>query len=194
MMLILSLYRMLNSSSLKQEFLKKWIMGLQRCTSSNKNMSILERKKAIKLSADLAMASARNGRTSWSRAVIANASRESDKRILAERILQGPESEILLKKVSAMSVRMRSKKIVKRSCRSVRRSVPQKALAANSIAKRLVQKRTHVLKSLVPGGEFMDEICLIEETLDYIAYLRAQVDVMRCIATAPELIIKRNSE
>lgn len=157
-------------------------------------MSILERKKAIKLSADLAMASTRNGRTSWSRAVIANASSESDKRILAEKILQGPESEILLKKVSAMSVRMRSKKIVKRSRRSVRRSVPQKALATNSIAKRLVQKRTHVLKSLVPGGEFMDEICLIEETLDYIAYLRAQVDVMRCIATAPELIIKRNSE
>ncbi|KAE8056813.1 hypothetical protein FH972_013550 [Carpinus fangiana] len=182
---------MRSSSSLKQEFLKKWIMGLQRCTSSNKNMSILERKKAIKLSADLAMAAARNGRTSWSRAVIANASRESDKRLLAEKILQGQESEILLKKVSTMSVtrnrRIRSKKILKRSRRASSRSVTQKVLAS-SIAKRLVQKRTHILKSLVPGGEFMDEISLIEETLDYIAYLRAQVDVMRCIATAPQLM------
>jgi len=166
-------------------------MGLQRCTSANKNMSILERKKAIKLSADLAMAAARNGRTSWSRAVIANATRESDKRLLAEKILQGQESEILLKKVSSMSVtrnrRIRSKKILKRSRRTSSRSVTQKVLAS-SIAKRLVQKRTHILKSLVPGGEFMDEISLIEETLDYIAYLRAQVDVMRCIATAPQLM------
>lgn len=189
---------MRNSSSVKQEFLKKWIMGLQRCTSSNKNMTVLERKKAIKLSADLAMASARNGTTSWSRALIANASRESDKRILAEKILRGPESEILLKKISNMSVRriVRSKKIVKRSHRSVivrRRVSPQKVLA-DSIAKRLVEKRTRILKSLVPGGEFMDEISLIEETLDYIAYLRAQVDVMRCIATSPQLIIKRNSQ
>jgi hypothetical protein len=188
---ILSFYRMRSSSSLKQEFLEKWIMGLQRCTSANKNMSILERKKAIKLSADLAMAAARNGRTSWSRAVIANATRESDKRLLAEKILQGQESEILLKKVSSMSVtrnrRIRSKKILKRSRRTSSRSVTQKVLAS-SIAKRLVQKRTHILKSLVPGGEFMDEISLIEETLDYIAYLRAQVDVMRCIATAPQLM------
>ncbi|XP_059461227.1 transcription factor IBH1-like 1 [Corylus avellana] len=183
---------MRSSSSLKQEFLKKWIMGLQRCTSSNKNMSILERKKAIKLSADLAMAAARNGRTSWSRAVIANAARESDKRLLAEKILQGQESEMLLKKVSNMSAVIRnrriirSKKILKRSRRRTT-SEPQKVLAS-SIAKRLVQKRTHILKSLVPGGEFMDEISLIEETLDYIAYLRAQVDVMRCIATSPHLM------
>lgn len=154
----------------------------------------MERKNAIKLSADLAMASARNGRTFWSRALIANASRDNDNRVLAQRIL-GPESERVKKFFSTSLIRsrkIRSKKILRRSCtvRRVRKSAPQKLLA-NSIAKRLVQKRTRILKSLVPGGEFMDEISLIEETLDYIAYLRAQVDVMRCIASA-ELIDRKN--
>ncbi|XP_041021893.1 transcription factor IBH1-like 1 [Juglans microcarpa x Juglans regia] len=182
---------MRNPSLLKEEFLKRWIIGLRRCTSLKKNMNILERKKVIKLSADLAMASARNGTTSWSRALIANGTRDNDNRILAERIL-GPESEILVKRVSTMPVmtcnrpKIRSKNILKRSCstvRRVRKTVPRKVVA-NCITKRLIQKRTHILKSLVPGGEFMDETALMEETLDYIAYLRAQVDVMRsCIAS-----------
>ncbi|KAG6698877.1 hypothetical protein I3842_08G041300 [Carya illinoinensis] len=179
--------RMRNPSLLKEEFLKRWIIALRRCTSLKKNMNILERNKVVKLSADLAMASARNGTTSWSRALIANATRDNDNRILAEQIL-GPESEILVKRVSTMPFKtcnrrkIRSKRILKRSCssavRRVRKTVPRKVLA-NCIAKRLIQKRTHILKSLVPGGEFMDETTLMEETLDYIAYLRVQVDVMR---------------
>ena len=60
---------------------------------------------------------------------------------------------------------------------------------ANFIAKRLVQKRTRKLKSLLPGGEHMDDLSLVEETLDYIQSLRAQVEVMRCLVTASELII-----
>ncbi|KAG6705627.1 hypothetical protein I3842_07G188700 [Carya illinoinensis] len=115
---------MRSPSSLKQEFLKRWMRGLQRCTSSKKDMNVLERKKVIKLSADLAIASARNGTTSWSRALIANASRDNDNRILAERIL-GPESDILIKRVStsvgtvSCNRKIRSKKILKRSCNSV---------------------------------------------------------------------------
>ncbi|XWS27278.1 hypothetical protein CRYUN_Cryun26dG0101300 [Craigia yunnanensis] len=178
---------------LKQEFLKKWIMGLQRCNSSKKNMSILERKKAIKLSADVAMASARNGTTCWSRAIIANASKDGCDKHLVEQIL-GPESERLIgKKVSTGALvrnkRIRSKKILKRSCgiRRTRKCAPRVALAS-SIAEWLVRKRTQVLKSLIPGGEFMNEVCLIEETLDYIISLRAQVDVMRSLASASELV------
>ncbi|KAL0013413.1 hypothetical protein SO802_000482 [Lithocarpus litseifolius] len=194
---------MRHPSSLKQEFLKNWILGLQRCGfSSKKSTSIMERKKAIKLSADLAMASTRNGTTCWSRALIANASRDHKSKILAEQIL-GPESQSLKKASSTMppvicSRRIRSKKILRRSCSShVRRvrkiALPQKVLSANSVAKRLVQKRTNILKSLVPGGEYMDDISLIEETLDYIAYLRAQVDVMRCVASATK-VVNQNSD
>ncbi|XWS16926.1 hypothetical protein CRYUN_Cryun33cG0023600 [Craigia yunnanensis] len=180
-------------SLLKQEFLKKWIMGLQRCSSTKKNMNILERKKAIKLSADVAMASSRNGTTCWSRALIANASKDGNDKHLVEQIL-GPESErLIVKKVSIGALvcnkRIRSKKILKRSCgiRRTRKCVPQVALAS-SIAKWLVRKRTQVLKSLIPGGEFMNEVCLIKETLDYIISLRAQVDVMRSLASASEQV------
>ncbi|XVF47804.1 hypothetical protein PTKIN_Ptkin03bG0140300 [Pterospermum kingtungense] len=183
-------------SSLKQEFLKKWIEGLQRCSSSKNNMSILERKKAIKLSADVAMASARNGTTCWSRALIANVSKDgSDEKYLVEQIL-GPESErITMKKVSTgasmvCNKRIRSKKILKKSTRRIRRTrkcAPHAALAT-SIAKRLVRKRTQVLKSLIPGGKFMNEVSLIEETLDYIISLSAQVDVMRSLASVSELV------
>ncbi|XP_022756528.1 transcription factor IBH1-like 1 [Durio zibethinus] len=181
-------------SSLKQEFLKKWITGLQRCSSSKRNMSILERTKAIKLSADVAMASARNSTTCWSRALIANASKDgSDGKHLVEQIL-GLESErLMMKKASTGALvcnkRIRSKKILKRSCRipRTRKCVPQVALAT-SIAKRMVRKRTQVLKSLIPGGEFMNEVSLIEETLDYIISLRVQVDVMRGLAGVSELV------
>ncbi|KAJ6958116.1 transcription factor IBH1-like 1 [Populus alba x Populus x berolinensis] len=183
--------RMRDPSSLKQQFLKKWILGLQVCGSGKQNMSILERKKAIQLSADIALASTRDGRTCWSRALIANASKHDDNKILVQHML-ATENE-RLKKASiglVMDNKMvRCKKILKRSCciKRVRKSEPQVVLA-KSIAKRMVNRRAQVLKSLLPGGEFMDDISLIEETLDYIESLRAQVDVMRTLAKATELV------
>ncbi|KAL6973738.1 hypothetical protein U1Q18_027923 [Sarracenia purpurea var. burkii] len=177
-------------SSLKQGFLKKWAMGLQVCSSSRKDMSILERMKAIKLSADVALASARNPSTCWSRALIVNASKEDENKVLVHYIL-GDDSEKMKKKDSMVKLPHekkvpRSKKILKKSCctiRRVKKIAPPMALAC-SVAKRLVKKRTQVLKRLVPGGEFMDEFSLMEETLDYIVSLRAQVDVMRKLTRA----------
>ncbi|KAE8730795.1 hypothetical protein F3Y22_tig00002880pilonHSYRG00107 [Hibiscus syriacus] len=151
-------------NSLKLEFLKNWIMGLQRWSFSKKEMGILERKKAIKLSADIAMASARNGTTRWSRALIANAYSKHDKHLVSK----GASTEY--------SRRIRSKKILKRSCRRIRRR-----------SKGLVRERTRILKNLIPGGELMNEGSLIEESLDYIVSLRAQVDVMRSLVSASEV-------
>ncbi|KAJ6731649.1 TRANSCRIPTION FACTOR IBH1-LIKE 1 [Salix purpurea] len=179
---------MRDPSSFKQQFLKKWILGLQVCGSGKQNMSILERKEAIKLSADIALASARDGRTRWSRATIANASKHDDNKVLVQHLLESlKKSSIGL--VVRENKRVRCKKILKWSCcvKRVRKSVSQVVLA-KSIAKRMVNRKTRVLKSLVPGGEFMDDICLIEETLDYIESLRAQVDVMRTLAKATELV------
>ncbi|XP_058191135.1 transcription factor IBH1-like 1 [Rhododendron vialii] len=174
---------------LRQEFLKKWIMGLQICSASKKEMSVLERKKAIKLSADLAIASTRNGSTNWSRALIANASKENDNTTLVDQIL-GKDSESMIKKASNPSAfrdkrgtTCRGKKMLRNRCCGIRR-VKKMAESASSIAKKLVKKRTQVLKRLVPGGESMDEFSLMEETLDYILSLRAQVDVMRHFANA----------
>ncbi|CAL5328423.1 unnamed protein product [Camellia sinensis] len=177
-------------SSLKQEFLKKWVMGLQVCNNSEKEMSIMERKKAIKLSADVAMASARTASTSWSRALIANASKNNESNFIVDNILGNDSQKIKKASILLLShnkIVLRSKKILKKShrIRRAKKIAPQVVLAS-SIAKRLVKKRTQVLKRLVPGGESMDDFSLIEETLDYIVSLRAQVDVMRCLAYATE--------
>jgi len=179
--------RMRNINTVKQEFLKKWIWGLRKYSSQKKNMSLLERKKAIKLSADLAMASTRNKTTRWSKALIANASKSSSNKVLTEHVLGSSPPPQRVRKSSANyshSTRMRS-------CRRRKRAVhrPKDRVVASFIAKKLVQKRTRRLKSLLPGGEFMDDVSLVEETLDYVESLRAQVEVMRCLVTASELMI-----
>lgn len=154
-------------------------------------MSISERKKAIKLSADIAMASARNGRTSWSRALIASASKDDNHGKLFVQQILGSDCERFTK-ISTSIKRVRCKKILKKSSGTIIRRrmkrIPDKAVAS-SIAKQMVNKRTQILKSLVPGGVFMDEVSLIEETLDYILSLRAQIDVMRSLADATEMMM-----
>lgn len=176
---------MRNPSSLKQEFLKKWIKGLQICNATKKKMSIMERKKAIKLSADIAMASTRKSTTYWSHALMFNASKDDTNKIIIQNILENYDDNYNFKKASRgffMSQKgiIRSKKIIKKSCKISRRA--RKIISPSIIAKKMVKKRTKVLKSLVPGGEYMDDASLIKETLDYIISLRVQVDVMRHLA------------
>lgn len=188
--------RMHSASSIKQKFLKKWIMGLQLCNSSKKNMTIMERRKAIKLSADLALASVRNCTTRWSRALVASASQNDDNQALLQHIIGSDAAkhkkasiDVVANSTTSVAKKIASKKILKRSwgIRRVRK-LSNGALKdpPYSIAKRLVKKRTQLLKNLVPGGESMDAISLIEETLDYMVWLRAQVDVMRSLARASE--------
>lgn len=156
--------------TLKQEFLKKWIMGMKICKNTT---NITERKKAIKVTADVAMACTRDdGKTCWSRALISKASKHKQivKHILGHQRLNN----------ITISKRIRSKKMIKRMRKVCKRS-------SSSIAKRVSKKRTQLLKRLVPGGELiMDDVSLLEETLDYIVALQAQIDVMRTLANAPQ--------
>ncbi|OIT03183.1 PREDICTED: transcription factor IBH1 [Nicotiana attenuata] len=185
---------MRNPSSVKQEFLKKWIQGLKAYNGTKKEMSIMERKKVIKLSADVAMASTRNSKTTyWGHALIANyASKDVNNKFIVAHIL-GDEYSERIKKAAIMRLAMshksfRSKIILKKSCsisRKTKKMAPRIGLA-RCIARRLVKKRTQVLKTLVPGGEYMDDMSLIKETLDYILSLRVQVDVMRHLANATD--------
>ncbi|KAK1420918.1 hypothetical protein QVD17_22887 [Tagetes erecta] len=175
------------SSMLKKEFLKKWIKGLQICYSSNKKMDLVERKNKIKLSADIAMASAKKPATCWSNALIFNAKENKQDKVLVSKILE-PESQLQKSRDRIMSVnkRVECKKILKRSCNCGKR-MKKKDLATLVVAKRLVKKRTKVLKKLVPGGgSIMNELSLIKEALDYILCLKVQVDVMRSVVTAAE--------
>ncbi|KAF1876209.1 hypothetical protein Lal_00006840 [Lupinus albus] len=157
-------------------------------------MSMVERKNAIKLSADLAMASTRDKTRRWSKALISNPSRDHNKKVLTGYILDSSPhhskkvvSKNLKNLLPSCSKRVRSRKIMRTSRRMVHRSNKERVIAS-SIAKRLkVQKRTRRLQNLLPGGHFIDDVSLVEETLDYIESLRAQVEVMKCVITASEL-------
>ncbi|KAH7569297.1 hypothetical protein JRO89_XS06G0139900 [Xanthoceras sorbifolium] len=164
-------------SSLKQEFLKKWILGLQICSASSRNMSIFERKKAIKLSADVAMASARNGRTCWSQA------KEdfNDKTNSAHVQQTGQMQEDLQEKLCDVY----SKSVEKSSTAKER---PRRQLCCQEIEQ---EKNTSAEESS-SRWEFMDDVSLIEETLDYIMSLQAQIDVMKSLANATDKVPELN--
>ncbi|XP_077222730.1 transcription factor IBH1-like 1 [Tasmannia lanceolata] len=176
---------MQDSNSFKRVFLKKLLVGLQHNDFKSKNMSSLERKKAIKISSDVALAFARDG-ANWSRALIRNVYKQEKNKTLVRSIL-GEEFERLTKpsNENLTSKMVRSKRILRRSytVRRIRKSAPKRILAS-ALAKRLLKSRTKVLKFLIPGGESMDELSLLDETVDYIVSLRAQVDVMRRLANA----------
>ncbi|KAG6413090.1 hypothetical protein SASPL_125790 [Salvia splendens] len=161
------------SSSLmvKQEFFTKWKKGLKIYSAFNKEMTIMERKRAIKLSADVAIAATRSSTTQWSRAVVADVSSfaAGAARIAAEEILG---RKLSTERRTALS----SKKIMRRRRRkaAARGAVSSSAAA---VAKKVAWNRRRVLKRLIPGWKKLDEISLIKETLDYIASLQVQVDV-----------------
>ncbi|KAL1553827.1 transcription factor IBH1-like 1 [Salvia divinorum] len=139
--------RMQKSSSsalmVKQEFFTKWKKGLQIYSAFNKEMTIMERKRAIKLSADVAIASTRSATTQWSRAVVADVSTSAAgaARIAAE--------EILGRKLTERRKALASKKIVRRRRKAAARGVVRSSAAA--VAKKRVRNRTRVLKRLIPG-------------------------------------------
>ncbi|KAI3775330.1 hypothetical protein L1987_49901 [Smallanthus sonchifolius] len=182
-----------NSRELKKEFIKKWVQGLHICCSSKKQMNLLERKNKIKLSADIALASAKNSTTCWSKAIISKAEKDEQNMILVNN-LSGSGSKFMCahQKVSCHK-RITSKKILKKSYgfrKKMKKMEPcdHGSNLATCIAKRLVKKRTQVLKRLVPGGEFMDEFSVIKEALDYILSLRVQVDVMKNLVNATTIL------
>uniref|UniRef100_A0A7N0TY60 IBH1-like N-terminal domain-containing protein n=1 Tax=Kalanchoe fedtschenkoi TaxID=63787 RepID=A0A7N0TY60_KALFE len=191
---------------MKQEFIKKWTIALNttccKVSSSRKEMSVMERKKVIKRTAAIAMAATRRGSTGWSRAIIADEYDRKNNKLVIEAVMGGPQNPDELKNV----LRFRSpsssifrQKVIKRSKRIRRRrsaatSMSSKssktAVKATSLAKSILKKQTQLLKRLMPGGEAIDECCLIEEALDYIVSLKAQVDVMNKLVIAAEYMKK----
>ncbi|KAK9130249.1 hypothetical protein Sjap_010736 [Stephania japonica] len=212
---------------MKREFLKKWRLGLHQfyanSSRTNTTMSFMERKTLLVLSGDIAMASVRDGKTSWSRALLTSSlkqvnndeSNNTDK-VLIRTILGNDFDEGLnIAKASTSSSSfgslscntgsvnnnnsnnnrsVRIKKILRKSCamqRASRKGDCSCRASSRTIAKRMVKKRTQVLKGLVPGGEaLVDESLLFEETMDYLVALQARVDVMRQLVKASERIAR----
>ncbi|CAN1165551.1 Transcription factor IBH1-like 1 [Linum perenne] len=174
-------------NTFKREFLKKWLLALQLCNHNKTNNNVLDRKKTIKLSAEIAIATARNGATCWSRALIAKAANSHDAKPFLSLITQQGinttstnDEDVNKKKKNRV---MKCKKILKRSCGVHRRRRRTMIVAPpETVARRMARRKTEVLKKIVPGGEFIsDDVTLIRETLDYMVSLRAQIDVMRSL-------------
>ncbi|KAL5208343.1 hypothetical protein ABZP36_032778 [Zizania latifolia] len=163
-----------NTMAFKQGFLGSLLLSLQSCKATM--MSLEERKRAIKSSADIAMATARGVTGArWPRAILSSSSSSSSSPCKTQGKVR------------------RCKNIVRRyHCHKRRRrdgngtSFFARTASSSSaeVARRLVKKRTRVLRRMIPGGELLDEISLLHEAMDYVVHLHAEVDVLRRVSKA----------
>ena len=164
-------------ASFKRDLLRNLLRGLRARAEacSFGALSLQERKRAVKCSADVAMAAAAGG--ARAKAVLAAAAAASS---------SSPDA-------TCEARRSRFKRVVVRRCvgaKRVRRgcyaAAKNAAAAASSdVARRLVRRRTMALRKVIPGGDAAwDEAALLREAVDYVVHLRAQVDVLRRVSAA----------
>ena len=169
-------------ASFKRDLLRNLLRGLR--ARSFDAMSLQERKRAVKCSADVAMAKARGAaaggaRARWPKAVLAAAaaaaSSSSSPAATCEARRSRFERVVVRRCVGAKRVR--------RGCYAAAKNAA--AAASSDVARRLVRRRTMALRKVIPGGDAArDEAALLREAVDYVVHLRAQVDVLRRVSAA----------
>ncbi|KAJ4763360.1 basic helix-loop-helix (bHLH) DNA-binding superfamily protein [Rhynchospora pubera] len=187
----------------KKTFLKQFLLGLHVSNSISNPISIQQRKNSIKLSADLAMAFAR-GRTHWTHALITKLGQKEENKSTLKGIL-GRRYEILMARYSCpllyQKVQRRKKSVTsyrfsynaqKRRSSALKGSCVR--VSPSVVARNLENRRTKVLKRLVPGGEFLNGSSLLSEALDYVISLKAQVDMMKSLWRATQVSSSSNVE
>ena len=182
----------------RKAFMAQLLVSLRAAGQASKSMGLRERRDAVRLSSDVAMAlaSARAAPRSWARALVARHATERRNEALMRRIMGGAGYEMAAAAAAARSRKeARSRRIVRRSRRVCSGSAGRKrrsllAAAASggagrcsamAAAKRMVKARLQVLRSLVPGGEALRGLSLLSETLDYVVCLKTQVELMQCL-------------
>lgn len=153
-----------STKAFKQGFLRSFLLSLRSCR--NGAMGLQERKRAVRSSADIAMATTRGSGAMWPQALLASSSSSSS----------WPRR--LLPAAATAKTTARRKKVARGCCRQRRRT------SSGEIARRLVRKRTKVLRGMVPGGELLNGASLLREAMDYVVHLRAQVAVLRRVSNA----------
>ncbi|CAM0943537.1 unnamed protein product [Alopecurus aequalis] len=168
---------MQGSKQFKQALLESLLLGLRKHgVAASRDTGFHDRKRAIRLAADAALANARGAdATRWSRTMLA-ASTELPQR---RQLTRGAKS-------ASASSKLICEQVLRIRRRSHRPRRPRKARdSAGVLARAMARKRTKVLKGLVPGAEGLDDECtLLQETLDYAVCLKAQVDVMQLLVRA----------
>jgi len=157
------------------------LKGLKLGGVYSNRMSFQEKIRAIKIYANTAMAFAR-GHTKWTQALVTDISKQEKDKALVKRIL-GHNCERSSRTCSQHSMKiLRSKKILRKSLRAHSRI--RKRTLSSVKARRVENKKTKLMKRLIPGGKSLEGLSLLGETLDYAIYLEAQVNLMQMIARA----------
>ncbi|KAG8087025.1 hypothetical protein GUJ93_ZPchr0010g7304 [Zizania palustris] len=179
----------------KRAFMERLLLSLQVAGLTSKSMGLRERRDAVRLSSDVAMASSRGRGAPWARALVARHAAERRNEALLRRIMGGSGYERAAAAAAAAAAagrkEIRSKKIVRRShrvcsSRRKRRSLVMATPAAasgamSSSARRMVKGRLRLLRRLVPGAESLHGFSLLTETLDYVVCLKTQVELMQSL-------------
>ncbi|XP_066372934.1 transcription factor IBH1-like 1 [Miscanthus floridulus] len=172
-------------AAFKQDLLRNLLLGLRARTAEAAcpfdAMSLQERKRAVKCSADVAMAaaaprraSATGGRARWPKAILAAAAAASSSS-------HSPSGTCKVRKSACKCKRVARRRVDAKRIRGY-------AAASCDVARRLVRRRTMALRKVIPGGNAaMDDAALLRETMDYVVHLRAQVDVLRRISAAVQI-------
>ncbi|KAL6659183.1 hypothetical protein ACP70R_003223 [Stipagrostis hirtigluma subsp. patula] len=181
----------------KKAFMAQLLVSLRAAGEASKSMGLRERRDAVRLSSDVAMAlaSARRRAASsssapscatWARALVARHAAERRNEALMRRIMGGAGYERAAAAAAGARKEDRSRRIVRRSrrllcsCRAGRKRRSSLAASGGAMAaRRMVRARLQVLRRLVPGGEELRGLSLLSETLDYVACLKTQVELMQ---------------
>ncbi|CAO2201221.1 unnamed protein product [Urochloa humidicola] len=200
----------------KKAFMAQLLVSLRAAGQASKSMGLRERRDAVRLSSDVAMALASSSRAraaaaprpapAWARALVARHAAERRNEALMRRIMgcAGYEAAAAAAAAARGRKEARSRRIVRRSRRVCSGAAGRKRRAASmaaasggamAAARRMVRARLQVLRSLVPGGEELRGLSLLSETLDYVVCLKTQVELMqslcKCKGSRPQFGLTR---
>lgn len=187
----IALPRIKSMRSLREVYLWRLLRAL-----NSLEINSLRVTRDIRLAADVSLALTAPKGSIWSHALLANISKHEKNRDILQKIAGKSKYMIItralqrndLQYMCLGSVFPKSRESILQRSRLVRRSIPHRKNASHispsMVARKIVQKRTRILQSLVPGGSSMDISCLLKETADYIISLKAQVQVMQFLADA----------
>ena len=172
----------------KRAFMEQLLQSLQVAGLTSKSMGLRERRDAVRLSSDVAMALARGRAAPWASALVTRHAAERRHESLMRRILctAGYETSERAAAAGSRPKEVRSRKIVRRShgvCSSRRKRRSSLMAASGSsgatVARKMVKRRLQLLRKLVPGGEALHGFSLLSEALDYVVCLKTQVELMQ---------------
>ncbi|GLJ13000.1 hypothetical protein SUGI_0202970 [Cryptomeria japonica] len=200
--------RGVDSSSFRELYLRRFLWALKsirRPTGSSQGdgdevAEVLRSSRNVKLAADVSLALTAN-RAAWSRALLNRISSDEINRPALRKILEPSKFQAII----AQRARQQSRLIYqsrlkhahmqqhnfhglrgsKQSSLSLYRIFFSKRMKPSfSSHARMFNRRTRQLQMLVPGGESMEESCLLRETADYIRSLTIQVEVLQSLVNS----------